>query len=332
MYYLRFETCLKALPHYFSHIHKQFRTNKKIGQFSTDTLFFFGIGWAQMFLKETFPAPAGMDFSGKVVEIGKDVSNFKVGELIFGALDVVTPGSFGELICIQSDKACVCSVPAQLNALEAAGLTLAGLTAYQCLKRRVQQGSVVVVRGASGSVGHLAVQLALALGASRVVAISSRVAFCTALGAHQVVDYKSQDWVAAVRGMNADIFVDCVGGEQSWPGGKQCLKPSGVFIPVALDRDAKPTIGSIISMIGTALWRKAWALVSSEPAYDMFVAANNTDDLRAICALISGGATLRPRLDPSSPLPFTEKAAIDMYQRQTDGDVQGKLIMQINEL
>lgn len=95
-----------------------------------------------------------------------------------------------------------------------AGLGLAGITALWCMKPRVKKDDIVIVRGASGGVGHFAVQIARKFGAKQVIAISSHEEFCRSIGATKVVNYKNVDWLNVLKDTKADVFIDCIGGKE----------------------------------------------------------------------------------------------------------------------
>lgn len=109
-----------------------------------------------------FPWIPGWDVAGEVAEIGRGVAQFEVGDRVFGTVNFPRSGNaYAEYVI--APVAHVCRTPTRLTDVEAAGLPMAGLTAWQALVHagRLQAGQRVLITAASGGVGHLAVQIAL---------------------------------------------------------------------------------------------------------------------------------------------------------------------------
>jgi len=125
--------------------------------------------------------------------------------------------------------------PAALDHVHAAGLPLAGLTAWQGLVEfgGLKTGHRVLVHGAAGGVGHLAVQIATALGA-RVVATAwaDKHAFVRSLGADEVIDYRATDFTEVAR--DVDVAFDVIGGDYG-PRSLRTLRPGGTLVTVVDD-------------------------------------------------------------------------------------------------
>lgn len=134
----------------------------------------------------------GIDFAGIVEEVGKDVESFKTGDRVFG--EILHGGAFAEYICVPAK---VCGImPESSGFPEMAGVPVAGLTALQAL---ITHGNIieresVIINGASGGVGHFAVQIAKAFGV-KVTAVCSakKVDFVKKLGADQVIAYDKEN-------------------------------------------------------------------------------------------------------------------------------------------
>ena len=140
-----------------------------------------------------FPSIPGSDVAGEVIETGTQVTRFKPGDRIFAMLDARAGGASAEYAVVSEHAAA--RMPAKLSAREAAVLPLAGLTALQMLRDfgNVSAGKHVLIVGASGGVGHLAVQIAKSHEAE-VTAVCSRphVNVLLSLGADRVTDYTKQ--------------------------------------------------------------------------------------------------------------------------------------------
>lgn len=177
------------------------------------------------------PLTVGWDVSGVVEEVGAGVTRFRPGDEVFGMPRF--PGAanaYAQYVTARSRQ--LARKPAGLSHEQAAGLALAGLTAWQILvdTAYVQPGQRVLVTAAGGGVGHLTVQLAKARGAYVIAtARADKHATLRELGADEVVDYTAVDAPTAVGGL--DLVVDAVGGAESaaW---LPALRPDGLLVPV----------------------------------------------------------------------------------------------------
>ncbi len=175
------------------------------------------------------PFIPGWEFAGTVEEIADDVTEFKVGDEVFGFINFPErAGCFAEYIAAPADQ--ISLRPKELPTEAAAGLALAGLTAWQALfdKGQLQASKQVVVLAGAGGVGHLAVQLAKWMGA-RVVTTASpeNHAFLKELGADLVIDYRSENLTDHIH--NVDLVIDGVGGEVGIDA-LRCVKPGGTLV------------------------------------------------------------------------------------------------------
>ncbi|MFI6132067.1 NADP-dependent oxidoreductase [Micromonospora sp. NPDC051141] len=164
-----------------------------------------------------FPLVPGWDAAGVVEAVGPAVSGFAVGDEVIGYVrrDDVQHGTYAELV--PAPERCLADKPVRASWPQAAGLPLAGLTAYQALQlARTGAGDTVLVHGAAGGVGHLAVQVARALGADRVIGTASEANhdFVRSLGA-EPVSYGDglPDRVRAVAPDGVDVVLDLFGGD-----------------------------------------------------------------------------------------------------------------------
>ncbi|MEV4846282.1 NAD(P)-dependent alcohol dehydrogenase [Micromonospora matsumotoense] len=168
----------------------------------------------------------GRDFAGRVEAVGVDVRQPRPGDSVFGDLGDAN-GAFAEYVCVSAGL--VAPMPVNLTAPQAAALPLAGVTALQGLRDagRVGPGQRVLVNGASGGVGTLAVQLARALGATVTGVCSTRnVDLVRSLGADHVVDYTREDFT---RGVRHDVLFDLV-GNRSLTALRRALTPTGTLV------------------------------------------------------------------------------------------------------
>ncbi|MFE3176012.1 zinc-binding dehydrogenase [Amycolatopsis sp. NPDC059090] len=162
------------------------------------------------------PAVIGNDVSGVVVETGPGASDFEPGDEVWYLAPVFAgPGTYAEYHVV--DQALVARKPAGLSHVEAAGLALVGVTAWEALVERaaVRAGERVLVHGGAGGVGSVAVQLASALGAEVVTTARARDhEFVAGLGADTAIDFSARDYVPQVRALGrVDVVLDTVGGD-----------------------------------------------------------------------------------------------------------------------
>lgn len=153
----------------------------------------------------------GADVAGRVEAVGSSVTQFHVGDLVFGELPLNALGSFAEYVT--APEALLAVKPAQLTCEQAAAVPLAAFTALQGLrdKGKLQPGQKVLINGASGGVGTFAVQIAKAFGAAEVTGVCStrNLDLVRSLGADQVIDYTQADFTST--GQRYDLIFDAVG-------------------------------------------------------------------------------------------------------------------------
>lgn len=170
---------------------------------------------------------AGMEFAGVVEEVGAVVSNFQVGDEVFG----IEGGANAEYICVD-EGGLIAHKPKGMAFEEAAAVCDGALLALTCLKPAERRGQSIVVYGASGSIGTAAVQLAKYFGADvTAVCNSKNVELMRSLGADEVVDYLNEDFTR--NGKEYDVVFDSV-GKHSFRRSRHSLKPEGIYISVDL--------------------------------------------------------------------------------------------------
>src|SRR5260370_28356154 len=146
----------------------------------------------------------GVDFAGTVETVGKDVTQFKPGDEVFGGRG----GAFAQYVCVRAGRA-VALKPTNLTFEQAASVNIAGITALQAIrdKGKVQPGQKVLINGASGGVGTFAVQIAKSFGADVTGVCSTRNAdLVRSLGADHVIDYTKEDFTKGDQ--RYDVILD----------------------------------------------------------------------------------------------------------------------------
>jgi len=186
-----------------------------------------------------FPYVMGRDFSGTVSALGEGVTDFKVGDQVFGVLPAGQEGTYAEKLAVKA--AVIAKKPANLSHVDAAALALIGLTALDSVENtlKLKRGETILVQGGAGGVASFAIQLAKHIGA-KVISTTSKanVDYVRALGADQVIDYTSEDFTRI--GQVCDAVFETVGGEVATKS-YEVLKPGGRAAFIASGGKAPPT-------------------------------------------------------------------------------------------
>src|SRR5882757_9709848 len=185
----------------------------------------------------------GVDYSGTVEALGKNVSNFKPGDEVFGGKN----GAIAEYVCVLADRTVVLK-PANMTFEQAASVPVAAITALQGLrdKGRIQPGQKVLINGASGGVGTFAVQIAKSFGAAVTGVRSTRnVELVRSIGADHVIDYGREDFTQS--GQRYDLILDNV-GSHSFSEYRRVMEPKGTLVIVG-GPSGDPWIGPLAQPI-----------------------------------------------------------------------------------
>ena len=249
----------------------------------------------------------GVDFAGVVEAVGKDVTDLAPGDEVFGARD----GAFAEYV---SAKAVV-RKPAGVSFESAAAVPIAGLTALQGLRDHggLQPGQRVLINGASGGVGSLAIQIAKALGGDVTAVVGPRnLEQARALGADRVIDRTKENFTRTDA--RYDLVLDVAGGH-SWRALRRVLMPQGNVV-VCGAHGSRFQLGHI-----AALWL---ASHRQRQQLTFFVAKLETDDLRTLGEMLERGE-LTPVIDRTYGL----DEATEALREFGEGHVRGKLVLTI---
>jgi NADPH:quinone reductase-like Zn-dependent oxidoreductase len=250
----------------------------------------------------------GADLAGRVEAIGRNVTQFNVGDEVFGS----SLGSFAEYASVREDKLVL--KPKALTFEQAAAVPVAGITALQALRDHghLQPGHQVLIHGASGGVGTCAVQIAKALGAHVTGVCSGRnTEMVRSIGADQVIDYTKEEFWQS--GKEYDLIVDNA-AFRSIRKPLRALKPTGVYVLVGGSTSTGSVLLSLIlnPLISRIEGRK---LIS-------FMASMRQSDLTFLKELLEKGAVV-PVIDRKYPLNETPKA----IQYVEEGHARGKVII-----
>ncbi len=228
----------------------------------------------------------GADVAGVVEAVGADVAHLAVGDEVFGE---IPGGAFGEVAVAKAGG--LVRKPESLSFDEAAAMPVAALTALQGLRDKgsVGEGSTVLINGASGGVGTFAIQIAKALGAEVTgVCSTPNVAQARELGADEVIDYRTDDFVeiADRAGRRYDVLFD-IAGSRTISECHRVLTDRGIYVLVGGPKDSK-TLGPLGHMLKTMV-----RFVFSRRKLGSFVARATVEDMTVLREMVDAGQ-LRP--------------------------------------
>jgi NADPH:quinone reductase-like Zn-dependent oxidoreductase len=185
----------------------------------------------------TFPYILGRDFSGVVGFVAQGVTDIRAGDRVFGVCDVGQEGAYAEQIAVKS--AIIAKIPVSISHIDAAAVALTGLTALVAVEDTLQlrSGETILIQGGAGGVASFAIQLAKHIGARVITTASANNHnYLRQLGADQIVDYHTQDFMTVISG--CDAVFDTVGGDVAQrsfavlkPGGRAAFIASGAQAP-----------------------------------------------------------------------------------------------------
>jgi NADPH:quinone reductase-like Zn-dependent oxidoreductase len=259
----------------------------------------------------------GVDVAGEVEAVGRNVTQFKPGDAVFGAC----PAAIAEYACTRESG--IVMKPDNVTFEQAASVNVAGLTALQGLrdKGKIQPGSKVLINGAAGGVGTFAVQIAKSLGAHVTGVCSTRnVEMVRSIGADEVIDYTRQDFTTSDLTSNQryDLILDCV-GNHSFSACRRVLNPTGRFIGIGAPHDA-----SMIVLLAGLVKDVLLSVFISQKAVP-FIAKASQADLTLIGELIATGK-LKPVIDKS----YSLSEAADAIRHVEEGHARGKVIIALD--
>jgi len=286
-------------------------------------------GKAKFLLKYEMPLILGNDFSGVIVEIGKQVKAFKVGDEVYGRPRKGRIGTLAEYIAIHEED--IALKPRNLSFVEAASIPLVGLTTYQAFHDilNLQKGQKILIHAGSGGVGTFAIQLAKMMGAYVATTASDRgYDLVQSLGADLIINYRKENFEELLSRYYA--VYDTLGGEvleKSF----QILKPNGKIVSVSglpnarFGKEAnlgwfKTTLLSIVGRKLTALEKK------SQASYHFLFMKPSGAQLDTIRGFIEEGH-IKPVIDKV----FDFHDAQQALHYLEGGSAKGKVVVKIKE-
>jgi NADPH:quinone reductase-like Zn-dependent oxidoreductase len=258
----------------------------------------------------------GGDFAGVVEAVGKNVTDFKRGDEVFGA----KRGAVADYICVPADRAAVLK-PANVTFEQAGSVAIAALTALQGLrdKGHIQAGQKVLINGASGGVGTFAVQIAKSYGADVTGVCSTRnVDLVKSIGADRVIDYTKEDFTKTDQ--RYDMIYDLV-GNHSFSERRNILKPNGICVLAGVGG-----AGLHPGMWGRVLGNFATVFKSkfTSQKFVTYIAKLTKDDLNVLRDLMQSGK-VAPVIDRTYKMSETQAA----LRYLEEGHARGKVVIVI---
>ena len=260
-------------------------------------------GYLKEMMPITFPFTMGFDVSGVVVEVGDQVSKFKIGDEVFSRPNGMQAGTIAEYAVIKEEELAI--KPSNISHQEAASIPLVGLTAWQAMvtKGNLQKGQKILIHAGSGGVGTLAIQMAKHLGAEVATTTSAvNAEMVKNLGADVVIDYKTQKFEEELS--DYDLVFDMMGGEIIEKSFK-ILKKGGCLVSIK-GEDSK----GLAKQYGVR--------------FEAFFMWPSGEMLSQLAQLISDGA-LKPVIDRTFSIDQVQEA----YGYLQGGRAKGKIVIQV---
>jgi len=256
-------------------------------------------GYMKQAMPATFPMTIGQDFAGEVVDVGSAVTQFAVGDRVFG----FAQGTYAEYAAAPAST--VAAIPNSMDFTTAAALPTAGSTALQIIRDVIaaKTGITILIHGAAGGVGSYASQIAINVGA-RVIgtATGADIEYLKSLGIEQIVDYKRERFEDTVSGV--DAVVDLVGGE-TLSRSYSVVKKGGVLAT---------TVQPINELAAKRAGIRAVQVIMRR----------NAADLAELARLVEKGA-IKPRLGETMSLTRAREA----QELSENGKTRGKVILKV---
>ena len=249
----------------------------------------------------------GRDVAGQVEAVGRNVTQFKPGDEVFGTCS----GAYAEYACAAGSS--VVMKPDNVTFEQAASVPIAGLTALQGLrdKGQIQPGQKVLINGAAGGVGTFAVQIAKSLGAEVTgVCSTGSVNMVRSIGADSVIDYTREDFTKGAQ--RYDLIFDCI-SNHSLTACRRVLNPNGKFVIVGGKK--------VRTLLTRALIGLMWSRFVTQ-SFVIFVARLRTEDLTVLCDLMQTGK-VTPVIDRCYSLSEVPEAIRYLEQ----GHARGKVVI-----
>ncbi len=284
-------------------------------------------GEFKLILPYRLPLILGNDVAGVVVQVGRRVRRFKIGDKVYARPPQDRIGTFAELIAMNEDA--VAMMPKKLTMEEAASIPLVGLTAWQALVERanLKKGQKVLIHAGSGGVGTIAIQLAKHLGATVATTTSTaNLDLVKSLGADIAIDYKTTDFSEVLR--DYDVVLNSLGTE-TLNKSLEVLKPGGKLISIsgppdpgfAKDQESSWFLKLVMRLLSYGIRKKA---KRHRVSYSFLFMRASGQQLSEITSLIDS-EVIRPVMDRVFPFESTDEALACVET----GRAKGKVVVKV---
>ncbi|KAF2463084.1 NAD(P)-binding protein [Lindgomyces ingoldianus] len=272
--------------------------------------------------KTMVPSPSipGMDFCGRIVEVGSKVENLHVDEMVFGAMQPgnLGRGSLGQFIAVSKDMCAV--MPVGMLANDFAAIGCAGATAYQSIQPKVKEGDKIFINGGSGGTGTWGIQIAKALGCHVTTSCSTaNVELCRSLGADEVLDYKTVDIVEELEGKGQvfSLVIDNVGSPSNlYKVSHKFLLPNGRFVQVGVGM----SFGSFPQLVSNMI--RPGFLGGGKRKYEMLMVKPKAEEFERMATWMKEGK-IKAVIDTVFEFDDAPKA----FEKLKTGRAKGKIIV-----
>ena len=261
------------------------------------------------------PTITGHDVSGVVEEVGPGVTAFSPGDEVWYTAQIFGgQGSYAEYHV--AAESIIGKKPPSLSHLEAASLTLVGGTTWEALvvRAELRVGESILVHGGAGGVGHVAIQVAKAMGAKVFTTVrEANIEFARSLGADVVIDYQKEDYVDVVLretgGKGVDVVFDTIGGNT-----------------LSRSPDALAQLGRVVSIVDIAQPQNLVQAWGKNASYHFVFTRQNRGKLDELSALIERGQ-LRPHV--GAVFPLADIALAHALLESPNNGLRGKIAIAI---
>ncbi|KAK4222008.1 hypothetical protein QBC38DRAFT_490882 [Podospora fimiseda] len=278
------------------------------------------------FLIGTGAITPGMDFCGRIVQVGSkvDKTKFSEGEKVFGRLGA--PGQHGTLAeYVPVPANVMAKLPEGVSVDEAACLGIVGETTYQSIQPFVKEGDKVFINGGSGGTGTFSVQVAKALGCHVTTTCSTgKIDFVKSLGADEIIDYTKSDVIAELKkkGQVFSVVVDNVGTPyELYKASDDFLLPSGRYMQIG----APPSLATVLSIMKRTLL--PGILGGGKRAYTMVYPKHQPWEMDVLAGWVKEGKLKVVFEEPRYKLEEAAKA----FEKLREGRNRGKIVVKVAE-
>ncbi|MFD2542671.1 NADP-dependent oxidoreductase [Lacinutrix gracilariae] len=256
---------------------------------------------SMMYGKER-PVVLGWDIAGTVTEVGIEVSDFKLGDKVFGMVNFPGVGNaYAEFVA--APEAHLAKMPDHTSFEEAVATTLAALTALQILSGKINKGDKVLIQAGSGGVGHFAIQIAKSFGAYVITTVSEKNKdFVLSIGADEAIDYRTQNFEDVLS--DIDFVLDTQGGK-------------------VLENSVKvlKNGGAVITTVGLDLPEEITALAAKEnKSVSNILVHSSNQDMNILKDMLENGE-IKPHIYKTFPFEKMAEAHTEVEKGRTVGKV-----------